>query len=315
MRSIFDCPICPQLPQKSSASSLPSGAMQLVEGPGETRRCPECRTWYYYSYDYDPGEPMVPATETYTLVRLTPVLALERLRRVAEVEQAAARTLLDAQMRDWDAIHVSLAGALAGPLPGLPHVIKHLVESLSDYYLEKNDPSGFRTTLLESRHAAVRADAATDFLYVATEEYQVWTVRAFSRHQQALAAAWLKDDAFQLALLQTLAGCLGDRNRTLILDGVLGYLEREARDTAYFGLMNAFYRHIDATPVVPTLLAFLTGAERSDREIAARLLEDVAKAQPTLKPMIRKALKRSAGELSPQVTRVLKAAGARRRQS
>lgn len=171
------------------------------------------------------------------------------------------------------------------------------------------------STLFGSRHPAVRADAVTDFLYVATEEYAVWSVRAFSRHQQALAAAWLKDDAFKLALLQTLAGCLGDGNRTLILDGVLGYLEREASDTAYFGLMNAFYRHVDATPVLPVLLAALVGPESGGRALATRLLEDAAKAQPAVKPMIRKALKPYSGDVSPEVARAMKAAGARRRST
>ena len=90
MRSVLDCPICARLPQKSSESSLPRGADQLVDGPGDTKRCPECQTWYYYSYDYDPGEPMVPATDTYTLSRFTPVLALAQLQGVAEHERIIA---------------------------------------------------------------------------------------------------------------------------------------------------------------------------------------------------------------------------------
>lgn len=62
----------------------------MVDGPGDTKRCPECQTWYYYSYDYDPGEPMVPATDTYTLSRFTPVLALAQLQGVAEHERIIA---------------------------------------------------------------------------------------------------------------------------------------------------------------------------------------------------------------------------------
>lgn len=313
MSSILDCPICQQLPQKSSESSLPEGADRLTEGPGDTRHCPECRTWYYYSYDYDRGEPMVPETHTYTLSRFSPVLAVAHLEGVAKDEQAAAQPFLDALARDWDPLHGAFAAALGGPLPALPHVVKYLVESLSDYYLEKDDQAAFSRTLLTSRHGAVRANAATDFLYVATEEHAVWTIRMFSRHQQKLAAVWLQDDRFKREIVQTLASCLSDDSETRILDSVLGDVRRGACETAYFGLMNAFYRNIDAAPIIPALLAALVDPEYSHREIVMRLLEDAATAQPAVKPMIRKALKPYSGAMRPEVARVLKAARARSR--
>lgn len=209
IHSILECPICVRLPQKSSSNLLPEGAELLVDGPGETKRCPGCQTFYYYSYDYDPGEPMVPSSETYTLSRLTPVLARAQLQGVPEHECVAAQPLIEALAQDWEPMHAVLAGAVEGALPASPHIVKHIIESLNDDYLERDDKGAFSRTLLASRHAAVRADAATDFLYVATEEHAVWSVRAFSRHQQKLAAEWLKDETFAQEILQALASCLG----------------------------------------------------------------------------------------------------------
>jgi hypothetical protein len=273
--SILECPICVRLPQKSNSDRLPKGAELLADGPGETKRCPACQTIYYYSYDYDPGEPMVPSSETYTLSRLTPVLARAQLQGVPEPERVAAQALIDALARDWDALHAVLAGAATGAVPAAPHIVKHIVESLSDYYLEKNDKGTFSRTLLASRHAVIRANAATDFLEVATEEHAVWCVRAFSRHQQKLAAEWLKDEIFAKEILHALASCLESDEPTVLLDGVLGYLDRRACDTAYFGLMNAFGRHFDPTPVIPALQATLHSPDPGRRELAARLLEEI----------------------------------------
>ena len=311
---MVDCPICVRLPQKSSSNVLPDGAELLVDGPGETKRCPGCETYYYYSYDYDRGEPMVPSSETYTLTRLTPVLARAQLQGAPEHERAAAQPLLADLARDWEPIHASLAAAAAGPLPASPQIVKHIVESLTDYYLEQHDPAAFIRILLGSPHAAVRATAATDFLYVATEEHAVWTVRVFSRHQQKLAAEWLKDETFTKEILHALASCLQSDEPTVLLDGVLGYSDRQACETAYFGLMNAFYRQFDPTLVIPALLASLVSPDRGHREIAARLLEDAAKEHPAVKPAIRQALRRHVGEDFAEISRVLKAAGARRRR-
>lgn len=313
-QSILECPICGRLPQKSSSDTLPAGAELLVDGPGETKRCPDCQTFYYYSYDYDRGEPMVPSSETYTLSRLTPVLARAQLQGAPEHERLAAQPLIEALAQDWEPTHAALAAAADGALPASPHIVKHIVESLSDYYLENDDKGAFSRTLLASRHAAVRANAGTDFLYVATEEHAVWTVRAFSRHQQKLAAEWLKDETFGQEILQALASCLCSDEPTVLLDAVLGNRDRHACVTAYFGLMNAFYRHFDPTPVIPALLATLVSPERGWREIAASLLEDASKEHPAVKPAIRQALTRHVGEISPEMSRVLKAAGARRRR-
>ena len=271
---ILDCLTCAQLPQKSRSDRLPDGAEALIDAQAETRRCPQCGACYYYNYDFDRGEPMVPSTETYTLMRLTPVLAREQLQGAPDHAKAEAQTWLDLIARDWDSVHAAFAAAAARPLSS-PHLVKHIVESLTDCYLENGDKAAFSRTLLGSPRAAVRANAAADFLYVATEEHPVWNVRAFSRHQQRLAAPWLDDAAFTRAILDALVGCLDAEDETLSLDATFGYRAQQACETAYFGLANAFYRKLDPAPVMPALQRLSTSAHAGRRGLVERLLEDV----------------------------------------
>lgn len=269
-RSILDCSICARLPQKSSSDRPPKGADALVDAPAETRRCPECGTFYYHRYDHDPGEPMVPASDTYILMRLTPVLARAQLQ-----DAPAAQPFLEALAQDWDHLHAAFAAAAATSIES-PHIVKQVVESLTDHYLEHNDKAAFVSTLLESPQPAVRANAGTDFLYVATEEHQVWTVRAFSRHQQRLAFAWLDDEGFKRAILESLVSCLEANDETVSIDATFGNRPQHACETAYFGLSNGFYRKLDPAPVLPALRALAAG-DAPHRALAQRLLEDIEK--------------------------------------
>jgi hypothetical protein len=271
---ILDCPTCAQLPQKSRSDRLPDGAEALIDAPAETRRCPQCSACYYYNYDFDPGEPMVPSTETYTLMRLTPVLARAQLQGAPDHATTEAQAWLDLIARDWDIVHAAFAAAAVRP-PASPHLVKHIVESLTDYYLENDDKAAFSRTLLSSPRAAVRANAAADFLYVATEEHPVWNVRAFSRHQQRLAAPWLDDADFTRAILDALVGCLDAEGETLSLDATFGYRAQRACETAYFGLANAFYRKLDPASIMPALRKLAGGPDGHGRELAARLLDEL----------------------------------------
>jgi hypothetical protein len=271
-RTIVDCAICARLPQKSSEERLPKGAAVLVDAPAGMKRCPECDTFYSYSYDHDPGEPMVPATDTYTLIRLTPMLARACLRDAPADQKAGAQFWLDAFARDWTMLHETLADASAARL-GSAHTVKHIVESLTDYYLENNDRAAFLRTLLGSPRPAVRANAATDILFVATEEHPVWNVRAFSRHQQTLAAAWLPDAGLMQAVLEALVGCLDADDETVGIDATLGNRAEHVCDVAYHGLANAIYRKLVPMPVMSTLHALAEGPPGRARDRAALLVD------------------------------------------
>jgi hypothetical protein len=238
------------------------------------KRCPECDTFYSYSYDHDPGEPMVPATDTYTLVRLTPVLTRAQLRHPPVDQKAAAQVWLDALARDWTMLHETLADACAGRL-GSANTVKHIVESLTDYYLENNDRAAFVRTLLGSPRPAVRANAATDILFVATEEHLVWGVRAFSRHQQTLAAPWLADAELVQAILEALVSCLDADDETVRIDATLDEPVEHVCDVAYHGLANAIYRKLVPISVISTLQTLAEGPPGRARDRAARLVEDV----------------------------------------
>jgi hypothetical protein len=271
-RTIVDCAICARLPQKSSEDRLPKGAEMLVDAPAGMKRCPECDTFYSYSYDHDPGEPMVPATDTYTLMRLTPVLARAELRDAPAGQKADAQAWLEALARDWTRLHDALAAASAARL-GSAYTVKHIVESLTDYYLENNDRAAFARTLLGSPRAAVRAHAATDILFVATEEHPVWNVRAFSRHQQTLAAPWLADAELVEAILDALVGCLGADDETVGIDATVGHRAEHVCDVAYHGLANAIYRKLVPAPVMSMLHTLAEGPPGRARDRAALLVD------------------------------------------
>ena len=122
---------------------------------------------------------MVPSTDTYTLMRLTPVLARAYLQYAPVIRRPTRRSGL---MCSLAAGRCSInAGDASAARLGSAHTVKHIVESLTDYYLENIDRAAFVRTLLGSPRPAVRANAATDILFVATEEHPVWNVRAFSR--------------------------------------------------------------------------------------------------------------------------------------
>lgn len=262
MSAVTGCGICAQLPQKISDERLPKATRALVDASADTKRCPDCGTLYYYRYDHDPGEPMVPATDTYTLMRLTPVLAREQLKDAPAIDPG-----------EWDALHHALAAAI--PALSSPHIVKHVVESLTDYYLERGDRASFIATLLRNQRADVRANAAADFLFVATEEHPVWMVRAFSRHQQKLAAPWLQDSEFTAPLLDALVSGLDAEDETISIDATLGNQSARVCDVAYHGLSNAIYRKLDPASILPRLHALAAGPSPRARERASRLLADL----------------------------------------
>lgn len=274
------CPICLLIPQKSALVTsqgelLPAGADRLQTVAPDLRACPDCGTCYYYSLDEDPGEPMVMASATTTLLRYTPWRALRVLKEMAGSDIRFRERFEQAQAQ-YDTLMARLIGALSDPTP-LPnwHVKKLVVEAVTDHCLDRGDWASIRTVLLKAANPVVRVEAASDFLHVATEEHAVWCVRFFTGSQQKQAADTLQryEDAVP-TLVDTMVEGLEHDDASFDLDSFLGYRNVTIRYTAYQALGNAQYRKLDIGPALPRLARLLESPDKETRSIAARFLKE-----------------------------------------
>lgn len=251
---IIQCQLCISILQKQSTTNeaLPV-AEKLTSLGGELKQCKTCGSYYHYSHEHDPGEPMVMASDSYTLVRLNPCSLKKVLPHLPnELEHFNNR---------YTDLVASLMFSLANEWEGMNWQIKkYHIEFLSDHFLLNNDWEGIRSHLLMHKDAVVKVETALDLLYIITEEYPVWCVRYFSNELKENAQYLLSiDNPTNLQeLIWAFVENMSNTEISYALDSFSGYRKVNLQYQCYTALSNAVYRQLDISIAVTNLFKWLT---------------------------------------------------------
>jgi len=285
--SIDKCDICKKIPQKKSVDDsqtkerIPKEVDELEILTDNYRKCSECGTYYYYNYYYDKGEPMILASNNYTIARLTPrsMLKLFEHPNVEEKDKEAFNNEAKELKNRYTKLMGELTDILKNKFKRINWQIKkYLIESLTDHLLDKDSWPMIREVLLKHEDIVVRVEAAHDLLIIATEEYPVWSVRHFSSNLKEKGKKLLSIEKGKagLELVDIFIEGYSDKTRTYEIDpiGYDKYRKITVSYVSYWGLNNAIYRGIDISEAIPMLLKKLIDEDKWYRTRSRDLIKD-----------------------------------------
>ncbi|MCC7138119.1 MAG: hypothetical protein IT460_06770 [Planctomycetes bacterium] len=294
-----ECAPCARLLPKLSVTSEstvvapPDDVRRLRACGDDLRRCPDCGTVYHYSEESDPGEPMVPATASWTLVRFS--------------AWRGERVVPGSVREGWAAHQRDLLRVVARDLAYTR--MRYVVESLTDRWLDERRFDDVDAELLGGRDDVVAVETAADLLHLATEEHRVWCVREFAPSQRPAAKEFLSCEQGRHArgLVRSLGARLAAAGTTLQLDSTFGYREIEVWFAAFLALENAVFRGFPVSDAADGLLLRLRYPRTRVSESAADMLVRIARESPEARARLAAALAREPAGGPEAVERVRKA--------
>lgn len=303
---IVACNLCNALPQKASANlqadqTLPEAARRLEticreEQSGShsrafsvdsLKRCPCCGTFYSEHYFYDGPEYVLdPICEGINLSRMSPARAIERLSGVGTAD--ALEALHDLQSRQPELVEEYVA-ALIPLAPANWQITKYLIESLTDAFMLAGDWGRLEAILFRHPDPVVRVEAATDFIYLATEEYPVWCWRFFTKELQDAARFFWRRKKTKARLVEVLIGVLQAPEAFTRRFENPDYSPFSTYGQAVVGLGFGAYRWLDISPALP-MLAPLLCRDAWFRQEILHALDDLVKRRPVHVPATMEAI-------------------------